>query len=176
MRAVNLGTARIVIIVALVVAGAAVLANGFPETGGSVAGPSAGTSPSGSPSTPATSPTTTPPPAGPSPETTGVTFQALNGTDVPGAAGAAQDLLTKDGYVAPGTPADAPSKGVAKTTIYYRAGTGGPQNKSNATYIADTYFHGASVKKLDPSLETVVPPSATVVIVVGQDYAQSLIQ
>jgi len=173
---VNLGTARIVIIVALVVAGAAVLANGFPETGGSVAGPSAGTSPSGSPSTPATSPTTTPPPAGPSPETTGVTFQALNGTDVPGAAGAAQDLLTKDGYVAPGTPADAPSKGVAKTTIYYRAGTGGPQNKSNATYIADTYFHGASVKKLDPSLETVVPPSATVVIVVGQDYAQSLIQ
>ena len=172
----NLGTARIVIIVALVVAGAAVLANGFPESGGSVAGPSGGASPSVSPSSPATSPTTTPPPAGPSPETTGVTFQALNGTDVPGAAGAAQDLLTKDGYVAPGTPADAPSKGVAKTTIYYRAGTGGAQNRSNATYIADTYFHGASVKKLDPSLETVVPPSATIVVVVGQDYAQSLIQ
>jgi LytR cell envelope-related transcriptional attenuator len=177
MRAVNLGTARIVIIVALVVAGAAVLANGFPESGGSVAGPSGGSSPSGSPSSPTSSPTTTQPsPTGPSPETTGVTFQALNGTDVPGAAGAAQDLLTKDGYVAPGTPADAPSKGVTKTTVYYRAGTGGPQNKSNASYIADTYFHGASVKKLDPSLETVVPPSATIVIVVGQDYAQSLIQ
>jgi len=53
---VNLGTARIVIIVALVVAGAAVLANGFPESGGSVAGPSGGASPSGSPSSPASSP------------------------------------------------------------------------------------------------------------------------
>ena len=50
------------------------------------------------------------------------------------------------------------------------------QEAFNATYVATTYFDGASVKKLDPSLETVVPPSATIVIVVGDDFAQSLVQ
>jgi hypothetical protein len=176
MRAVNLGTARIVIIVALVVAGAAVLANGFPESGGSVAGPSGGASPSGSASSPTTSPTTQPPPTGPSPETTGVTFMALNGTSVTGAGAAAQQLLEKHGYTSVQSAVDAPSQGVTKTTVYYRGGQGGAQNKSNATYVAATYFDGASVKKLDPSLESAVPPSATIAVVVGDDFAQSLVQ
>ena len=172
----NLGTARIVIIVALVVAGAAVLANGFPESGGSVAGPSGGASPSGSPSSPASSPTTQPSPTGPSPETTGVTFMALNGTTVTGAGAAAQQLLEKHGYTSVQAAVDAPSQGVAKTTVYYRGGQGGAQNKSNAAYVATTYFNGAPVKKLDPSLESVVPPSATIVVVVGDDFAQTLVQ
>jgi hypothetical protein len=176
MRAVNLGTARIVIIVALVVAGAAVLANGFPESGGSVAGPSGGASPSGSASSPTTSPTTQPPPTGPSPETTGVTFMALNGTTVTGAGAAAQQLLEKHGYTSVQAAVDAPSQGVTTTTVYYRGGQGGAQNKSNATYVAATYFDGASVKKLDPSLESAVPPSATIAVVVGDDFAQSLVQ
>jgi LytR cell envelope-related transcriptional attenuator len=176
MRAVNLGTARIVIIVALVVAGAAVLANGFPESGGSVAGPSGAASPSGSASSPASSPTTQPSPTGPSPETTGVTFMALNGTTVTGAGAAAQQLLTKHGYTSVQDAADAPSQGVAKTTVYYRAGSDAGQNKANAAYVATTYFNGASVKKLDPSLESLVPPSATIVVVVGDDFAQTLVQ
>jgi hypothetical protein len=176
MRAVNLGTARIVVIVALVVAGAAVLATGCPENGGSAAGPSGGPCPSGSSSSPASSPTTQPPPTGRSPETTGVTFMALNGTTVTGAGAAAQQVLTKHGYTSVQDAVDAPSQGVAKTTVYYRGGQGGAQNKSNAAYVATTYFSGASVKKLDPSLESVVPPSATIAVVVGDDFAQTLVQ
>src|SRR6266705_2983673 len=153
MPAVNLGTARIVVIVALVVAGAAVLANGFPESGGNAAGSSGGPSPSGSPSSPPSSPTTQPPPPGPSPQTTGVSFTALNGTDVFGAGAAAQALLVKHSYNSVQDATNAPSTGVAKTTIYYRGGQGGAQNKSDASYVAQTYFNGAAVKKLDPSLE-----------------------
>jgi len=153
-----------------------VLANGFPESGGSVASPSGGASPSGSASSPAASPTTQPPPTGPSPETTGVTFMALNGTTVTGAGAAAQQLLEKHGYTSVQAAVDAPSQGVTKTTVYYRGGQGGAQNKSNATYVAATYFDGASVKKLDPSLESAVPPSATIAVVVGDDFAQSLVQ
>ena len=175
MRAVNLGTARIVVIVALVVAGAAVLANGFPANGGNVAGPSGGASPSGSPSSPASSPTTQPPPPGPSPQTTGVSFTALNGTDVLGAGAAAQALLVKHGYTSVQDATNAPSAGATKTTVYYRGGQGGAQNKSDAAYVAQTYFNGAAVKKLDPSLESLVPATASIVILIGSDDAQSLV-
>ena len=176
MRAVNLGTARIVVIVALVVAGAAVLANGFPANGGNVAGPSGGASPSGSPTSPASSPTTTQPtPPGPSPQTTGVSFMALNGTDVLGAGAAAQALLVKHGYTSVQDATNAPSAGATKTTIYYRSGQSSAQNKSDAAYVAQTYFKGAAVKKLDPSLESLVPTTASIVILVGSDDAQSLV-
>jgi len=175
MRTVNLGTARIVVIVALVVAGAAVLANGFPANGGNVAGPSGGASPSGSPSSPASSPTTQPPPPGPSPQTTGVSFTALNGTDVLGAGAAAQALLVKHGYTSVQDATNAPSAGATKTTIYYRSGQGGAQNKSDAAYVAQTYFKGAAVKKLDPSLESLVPATASIVVLIGSDDAQSLV-
>jgi hypothetical protein len=174
---VNLGTARIVVIVALVVAGAVVLANGFPDTSEGTAtigspSPSVGTSPSSS-SSPSTQPTQTPSPQAPK----DITFTALNGTEVPGAAAAAQELLTQDNYVAAeGSPADAPSKGVETTTIYYRGGEAAAQNKSDATAIADQYFQGADVKKLDTSLQDVVPSTANIVVVVGQDYADSLVQ
>ena len=172
----NLGTARIVVIVALVVAGAAVLANGFPASGGNVAGPSGGASPSGSPSSSPSSPTAAqPPPPGPSPHTTGVSFTALNGTDVLGAGAAAQALLVKHGYTSVQDATNAPSAGATKTTIYYRGGQGGAQNKSDAAYVAQTYFNGATVKKLDPSLESLVPATASIVVLVGADVAQSLV-
>jgi len=174
MRAVNLGTARIVVIVALVVAGAVVLANGFPESGASVAGPSGGASPSGSASSPTTTPTT-PPPPGPSPQTTGVSFTALNGTSVTGAGAAAQALLVKHGYNSVQDATNAPSTGVTTTTIYYVGGQASAQNRSNAAYVAKTYFKGAAVKKLDVSLQSLVPATASIVVVVGQDYAQSLV-
>src|SRR5436309_4475586 len=95
MLAVNLGTARIVVIVALVVAGAAVLANGFPASGGNVAGPSGGASPSGSPSSSPSSPTAQPPPPGPSPHTPAVPSTQLNGREVLAPAPAAQPSLVK---------------------------------------------------------------------------------
>src|SRR5204863_328128 len=97
------------------------------------------------------SPTAQPPPAGPSPHTTGVSFTALNGTDVLGAGAAAQALLVKHGYTSVQDATNAPSAGATKTTIYYRGGQGGAQNKSDAAYVAQTYFNGATVKKLDPS-------------------------
>jgi hypothetical protein len=175
---VNLGTARIVVIVGLVVAGAVVLANGFPDDQGAAATPT-GSPPTASPTTspgattsPTQAPTQTPSPQPPK----DVTFMALNGTEVTGAGADAQTLLEKDGYVAAAAAADAPSKGVQTTTIYYRGGANADQNKSDATSIADQHFQGAEIKKLDTSLQNIVPPEANVVVVVGQDYAQSLVQ
>jgi hypothetical protein len=171
---VNLSTGRILIIVVLIVAGLAVLANGFVDTGGTVAAttgtPAPSTSGSVAPSTTGTpSPTVTP-----APQTKDVLIMALNGTDVIGAAGAAQDLLVSDGYKAPQPAGDAPVSGVKKTTVYYRDDANAAQNQADATYIADTYFDGAPVKKLDPSFSSVVPDSVAVVVVVGEDYASTL--
>jgi len=171
---VNLGTARIVVIVALVVVGAVVLANGFPDNGQAAA-------PLGSPtSSPSTSPTTSAtPPSSPTPTPTpqppaDVTFMAMNGTSVTGAGAAAQTLLTNHGYVSAQDAVNAPTQGVSTTTIYYRGGPDAAQNKSDATQIANKYFQGADVKKLDTSIEGVVPATAMVVVVVGQDYANTL--
>jgi hypothetical protein len=171
---VNLSTGRILIIVVLIVAGLAVLANGFIDTGGTVAAttgpPAPSTSGSVAPSTTGTpSPTVTP-----APQTKGVLVMALNGTDVTGAGAAAQDLLVSDGYKAPQPAGDAPVSGVKKTTVYYRDDANAAQNQADATYIADTYFDGAPVKKLDPSFSGVVPDSVAVVVVVGEDYASTL--
>ncbi len=174
----NLGTARIVVIVALVVAGAVVLANGFPDDGeaATTPAPSSSVSPTSSPSTsssPTEQPTETPSPQAPK----DVTFMALNGTETTGAGAAAQELMTQGGYVAvPESPDDAPSKGVETTTVYYRGGQDAEQNKSDATSIADAYFQGADIKKLDTSLQEVVPDTANIVVVIGQDYADSLVQ
>jgi hypothetical protein len=170
---VNLSTGRILIIVALVVAGLAVLANGFLDDEATVAAPSSSASPSSTESTPP--PTDTPSPtATPAPQTKGVIIIALNGTDVTGAGAAAQDLLVSDGYKEAQPSDNAPVAGVKKTTVYYRDDENAAQNEADATYIADTYFDGAPVKKLDPSFSEVVPDSVTVVVVVGADYASTL--
>lgn len=169
----NLSTGRILIIVALVVAGLAVLANGFLDDEATVAAPSSSASPSSTESPPP--PTDAPPPtATPAPQTKGVIIIALNGTDVTGAGAAAQDLLVSDGYKEAQPSANAPVSGVKKTTVYYRDDENAAQNEADATYIADTYFDGAPVKKLDPSFSEVVPDSVTVVVVVGADYASTL--
>ena len=91
-----------------------------------------------------------------------------------GAGAAAQDLLVSDGYKEAQPPTDAPISGVKTTTVYYRDDENAAQNQSDATYIAETYFDGAPVKKLDPSFSDVVPDSVTVAIVVGEDYASTL--
>jgi len=170
----NLSTGRVVIIVALIVVGLAVLANGFVDDSATLAtssgspAPTGGSSPTGSP-TGSAAPTPTP-----APQTKGVLFMALNGTDVAGAGAAAQTMLTDDGYKAPQDAADAPVQGVKKTTIYYRDDDNAAQNKADATYVADTYFGGAQVKPLDAEVDSMVPPNVTVVVVVGEDWASKL--
>jgi hypothetical protein len=93
---------------------------------------------------------------------------------VPGAGAAAQTVLTDAGYIAPKDAIDAPTSGIKKTIVYYRDDDNAPQNQSNANYVAQHYFKHATVKPLDPTMEG-VPKSATVVVVVGEDYAQQLV-
>jgi LytR cell envelope-related transcriptional attenuator len=172
---VNLSTGRVLIIVALIVGGLAILANGFADSGTTAAttptsSPSTGPSPTDTRSPP---PTTSSPTPTPQPNKTGVKFMALNGTDVVGAAGAAQTLLSADGYVVAQEAADAPSQGVTKTTIYYRPDHNG-QNQSDANYVSDEYFKGSVVKKLDPDIQGAVPDDAAIVVVVGGDWATKI--
>jgi hypothetical protein len=174
---VNQGTARVVIIVVLVALGAVVLANGF-DGDGAAAGPT----PSGSPSATTTPPTPTEsggeptPTETPSPQTTGVLFSALNGTSVTGLAAEVQEALVAEGYVAPEEPGNAPQAGVQVTTVYFRDGDNAAQNRSDATYVAETFFPDIEpeVKKLTDAFLDIVPNSATLVIVVGQDYADAV--
>jgi hypothetical protein len=173
MGSVNQGTARIVIIVALVAVGAVVLANGFDSGGGVTAATPSGSetpSPTGTltPSETSTpSATETPSPQQPSQ----VIFMALNGTDVTGLAAEAQQLLEDAGYTPAQEAGNTPTGGVQVTTVYYRGGANAAQNQSDAQYLADTFFEGAEVDKLGPAFDEVVPSIATVVVVVGQDYA-----
>jgi hypothetical protein len=172
MGRVNLGTARIVIIVALAAGGIAILANGFASGtvvtppgsgGGTVSAGSESPSPPSSPSTP--------PKETPSPKVEGVQIAVLNGTNEVGLAGEVQQLLVDDGYLPAQDADDAEAKPVPKTVIYFRGGAGAAQNHSDARYMADKYFDGARVALLDPGQITNVTDSAQVVIIIGVDYA-----
>lgn len=166
----NLGTARIFIILALVATGVAVLSNAFGagtaglipvDNGGSSSVPSASSTPS-----PATSHSPKPLP---SPDTTGVLISVFNGIDAPNCAGTVSSLLVADGYRDADAPADATTKPNAKTTIYYRMD---PQhlNQADAQYIADKYFNGARVAKLSATFPGSVSNTAQVVVLIGNDY------
>jgi hypothetical protein len=171
MTPVNVGVARILVIAALIVGGILLLASGFPGAGSLIETGGSGTSPSPSQST---SPTPTRHPSHsptPSPQTTGVKIAVFNGTSAVGLAAQAQDTLEKDGYVPAQDPADSPTKPLAQTVIYYRGGVSGPQNRSNAQYVADQYFPGASVKELGSDF-TSLAGEADLVIALGNDYAQ----
>ena len=170
----NLSTGRVLVIVALIVVGLAVLANGFSDSG--TTGAALTPTPSGGGHTTSTTPppTSAPPSPTPAPQTKGVLFMAMNGTDVPGAGAAAQTVLTDAGYTAPKDAIDAPTSGIKKTIVYYRDDQDAAQNQANAAYVAQKFFKGATVKPLDTSL-TGVPASATIVVVVGEDYAQQLV-
>lgn len=177
MGAVNLGTARILIIVALVAVGALVLVNGFEDDPGSSAAPgptSSPTEPAASPSASVSASPTDEPSDTPSPATSDVLIAVLNGTGVPGLAAEAQDMLIGEGYKAPTDPANAPQAGVEVTTVYYRPGENAAQNQADATYISETFFPGSRVDKLGPTFDDIVANSVTVVIVVGEDYAESV--
>lgn len=172
MVRVNLGTARIVIVVALVVGGIALLANGF--SGTVVAGPvGGGSSPSaGSSGSPSSTPSK-PPRVLPSPQIKGVAIAVFNGTNTVGLAGQVEQMLEADGYVKAQDPADAPSKPVAKTVVYFRGGATAAQNRSDAKYVAAHYLNHAAVKLLGSDQASSVDSSAQIVIILGVDYASA---
>lgn len=172
----NIGTARIVIIVALVVAGVAVLWNGFGDGGGALqdGGGAVTTGPTG-PTGPA-SPTETGTPTPrvtPSPRVDGVTVQVFNGTNETGLAAEVQQSLEGDGYAAPADPGNVPSPPVAQTVVYFRGGPDRAQNRSDAAYLAETTFPGAKVKVLSEDVGD-VDDRVNVVVILGVDYLESL--
>ena len=168
----NTGTARIAIIVALVVVGVLVLTNGFADIGtaadeSAVDSPTPG--PTNSPS-PADTEAPKPPEETPSPSAPKDTSVAVfNGTSSIGLAGTVMEDLIAGGYVQGQVPTDALNRPVERTIVYYVGGADAEQNASDATQIADTSFKGAKVKELDPQYNDndLVAKDVQVVVVVG---------
>jgi hypothetical protein len=164
---VNPGVARLAIVIALVIGGVALLANGFAD-GESAAAPP-GVSPSSSPSE-SPSPSRSPEPSL-VPNQEGVLVQVLNGTSQAGYAGDFQILLEEEGYLRAGEPADAPDKPVLDSIVYFRRDDNRAQNRADAQLLSDTYLGGVPVKPMPASLESAVAESADVVVVLGEDQA-----
>jgi cytoskeletal protein RodZ len=172
---VNTGTARIIIIVALLVTGGLVLANGFAAPAAVEAAssePDVVTSPSPSPSTdapetdsPAPAVEETPKPAAPK----DVRIAVFNGTYESFLAGTVQDELVAEGYRSGQDPTDTDSKPVERTVVYFVGGADAAQNESDATELAGTHFKGAKVKELSADVGD-VDQSVEVVVVLGEDY------
>jgi LytR cell envelope-related transcriptional attenuator len=163
----NPGVSRLAIVIALVIGGVALLANGFSD-GKSVASPGDSptpSSPSGTPS-PSRSPQQTI-----VPNQDGVLVQVLNGTSKAGYAGDFQILLEQEGYLRAGEPADAPDKPVVDSVVYYRLDDHKAQNKADAGLLSETYLGGVPVKPLPATLADLVSKSADVVVVLGEDQA-----
>jgi LytR cell envelope-related transcriptional attenuator len=167
---VNTGTARIVIIVALLITGGLVLANAFGDSGVAAAGgPSGGgtsPTPSSSASVSGTQSPTPPPTPDPQPPKD-VAVAVFNGTSSIGLAGTVMDQLHADGYKVGQVPADAPTKPVDKTAVYFVGGPDAAQNQSDATALADKYYKGAKVRELSADLGDLVDKGVQVVVVVG---------
>jgi len=167
MSHVTLGTARIVIVVALVAIGIVVLSNGFTEPDSAVDVPaSAGTTgPSGD--TGSTSPSASPAPTAEEPKA--ITFAVFNGTEVTGLAADAASFLKDAGYRESEEVADAPTTGVTKTTVYFRGGAAKAQNKANAAAIIQTLGVG-NTRELSRDVEGLVTDKTEIVVVLGADY------
>lgn len=170
MAPVNLGTVRIVIVVALIAVGAAVLANGFSE-------PSAATDSTTGPTAPVTGPTgetgggpSPSPPATPEAEAPkGISFAVFNGTEETGLAADAEIFLKGEGYRSSQAAADAPESGVRKTVVYFRGGAAKVQNKANAAAVAEALGVGI-LRELGNTVEGLVTDKTDIVIVLGSDY------
>jgi hypothetical protein len=162
----NPGVSRLAIVIALVIGGVALLANGFSDSE-TVAAPSDSSSPSLS-ETPSPSRS---PQQSIVPNQDGVLVQVLNGTSKAGYAGDFQILLEQEGYLRAGEPADAPDKPVVDSVVYYRKDDNVAQNKADAQLLSETYLGGVPVKPLPATLGDLVSKSADVVVVLGEDQA-----
>jgi LytR cell envelope-related transcriptional attenuator len=165
---VNLGIARLAIVLALVVGGVAVLANGFTDQDEAAAEPPAD-SPSPTPS-PSPSPSKAPQQTV-VPNQEGVLVQVLNGTAVPGLAADFQVLLEEENYIRAGDPTDAPNKPVVDSVVYFRRDGNAEQNRADAEFLSETYLGGVPVEPLPPAIAEVVEPAADVVVLLGEDQA-----
>jgi hypothetical protein len=168
MTRVSLGTARIVIVVALVAVGVVVLSNGFDDPGEAVAespSPSSATGPTGATTGPSPSPPATLAPQAPE----DISFAVFNGTEAAGLAADAADFLTGEGYALTQDPADAPSTGVSRTTVYFRGGTEKAQNKANAAAVVQALGAGKP-RQLSTEVEGLVTDRTDIVVVLGSDY------
>ena len=162
----NPGVARLAVVIALVVGGVAVLANGFSDAE-PVAAP--GDSPTPSPSR---SPTPSRAPQQPAvANKEGVLVQVLNGTSVAGYAADFQGLLEDEGYLPAGDASDAPEKPVIDSVVYFRPDGNAAQNRADAELLSKDYLGGVVVKRLPAALEGAVSESADVVVVLGEDQA-----
>jgi hypothetical protein len=166
---VNPGIARLAIIIALVVGGVAVLANGFSDEG-------VAATPGGS-KTPSPTETSSPTPTPSSsivPNQEGVLIQVLNGTSRPGYAATFQEtLVNTGGYLAAGDPGDAPNKPVVDSIVYYRADRDKAQNQADAQLLSDEYLGGVPVERLPADLASAdaVDPATDVLVLLGEDQA-----
>jgi hypothetical protein len=168
---VNPGVARLAIVVALVVGGVAVLANGFSEPAtGALPGDSQTPTPTGSPSQPAQSPQRSV-----VPKQRGVLVQVFNGTFAAGFAGDFQELLEdQGGYLPAGSPEDAQDKPVVDSIVYFRRdanATQTAQNRADAQLLSETYLGSVRVEALPAELDDVADPAADVIVVLGEDQA-----
>ena len=162
----KVGSGRITVVIALVAGGIALLATAFSGSSG-LAAASRSHSPSVSPT-----PTHHSPSATPTPHTTGVAIAVFNATSTANLAAKGQKLLRNAGYIPAEPPQDSPIKS-AVTVIYYRPGVKVAQNRSDAQYIANTFFPGASVSELGSAFIHLAK-NADVVVVLGDDYANTL--
>lgn len=163
----NPGVARLAIVLALVIGGVAVLANGFSDDG-AVAQPDGSTTPS---PTESPSPTRSPQPSIVANQE-GVLVQVLNGTSRAGYAADFQDMLIEvGGYLAAGDPGDAPNKPIVDSIVYFRADDNKAQNEADAQLLSDEYLGGVPVQRLPADLADAVEAAADVVVVLGEDQA-----
>ena len=165
----NPGVTRLAIVVALVVGGIAVLANGFSEDASGAEPPSPSVSPSASESpSPSTSPEEKV-----SPAQEGVLVQVLNGTFTPGLAGDFQILLENEGYLSAGDPGDAPDKPIVDSVVYFRGDQKAAQNRADAQLLSENYLDGATVQRLPAELKDQTNEAADVIVVLGEDAADA---
>jgi hypothetical protein len=167
---VNPGVTRLAIVVALVVGGIAVLANGF-SGGETQAAPPTTSEPSPSESP---SPTESPGDGEIVARQEGVLVQVLNGTFRPGLAADFQTTLEEQGgYVHAGDPADAPEKPIVDTVVYFRPDDDARQNEADAELLSKTYLGDAPVERLPATYkpQSVTDPAADVIVVLGEDMA-----
>jgi len=169
---VNPGIARLAIVIALVIGGVAVLANGFEEQGvAAPPAPSTSPSPTGKPS-PSPSPQ-----ASIVPNQKGVLVQVLNGTSRAGYAADFQEMLVDVGeYLPAGDAGDAPDKPILDSIVYFRADGNKAQNEADAQLLSDEYLGGVPVQRLPADLADsgAIEDAADVVVILGEDQAGEL--
>jgi LytR cell envelope-related transcriptional attenuator len=169
---VNPGIARLAIVIALVIGGVAVLANGFDDQGvAAPPEPSTSQSPTGTPSP------TPSPQASIVPNQKGVLVQVLNGTSRAGYAADFQEMLVDVGeYLPAGDAGDAPDKPILDSIVYFRADGSRAQNEADAQLLSEEYLGGVPVERLPADLADsgAIDDAADVVVVLGEDQAGEL--